>query len=115
MSDTHVREVKIESQRSINYKRIIVSGLFGNISPLGIEAVIYSQERLPEPVLETEPLSFDNVTLRRTAECELIIDPLEMKAIYDWLGKKIIEYEKIFGKMPSGEELEKRLGVVESK
>lgn len=115
MSDIPVREVKIQSERSINYRKIIVSGLFGNISPMGLEAIVYSQERLPEPVLETEPLSTDKVTLRRIAECELIIDPLEMKSIYDWLGKKIAEYEKVFGDIPSSQDLEKRLGVVESK
>ncbi|MDF2738497.1 MAG: hypothetical protein K0S93_2358 [Nitrososphaeraceae archaeon] len=115
MSDIPVRGVKIQGERSINYRRIVVAGLFGNISPLGLEAIVYSQERLPEKVLETEPLSLDKVTLKRTAECDLIIDPLEMKSIYEWLGRKIVEYEKVFGEIPSSTDLEKRLGVVESK
>jgi hypothetical protein len=99
MSDIPVRGSKIETETSLNYRRIIVSGLYGDISPMGVEAIVFSQERLPEPVLETEPLSTDKVTLRRIAECELIINPLKMKLIYEWLGKKIAEYEKVFGEI----------------
>ena len=112
MSDIPIRDGKIETETSLNYRRVIVSGLYGDISPLGLETVFYSQERLPEPVLETEPLSTDKVTLRRIAECELIINPLQMKSIYEWLGKKIAEYEQVFGQIPSSKDLEKRLGVV---
>lgn len=101
MSGIPVKDVKIESDTSLNYRKIIVSGWFGNISPMGLEAIVYSQDKNPEPVLETEPLSTDKVILRRIAECELIIDPLKMKSIYDWLGKKIAEYEKVFGEIPS--------------
>jgi|GEM_PF-2226467 len=94
MSAIPIRDSKIETETSINYGRIIVSGLYDDISPIGLEAVVYSQERLPEPVLATEPLSTNKVTLRRIAECELIINPLQMKSLYMWLGKKLLNMRK---------------------
>ena len=46
--------------------------------------------------------------MKRTVELDLIIDPINMKAIYNWLGQKIAEYEKVIGKIPSPEEVDSR-------
>ncbi len=34
--------------------------------------------------------------------------PMQMKSIQHWLNQKIAEYEKIFGQIPSPEEVESR-------
>lgn len=99
---------RIESKYSETYKRINVAGIFGGILPGGVEAVLYSEERRIEEVLQTEPPSGNRTSIRRTIEAELLIDPLQMKSIHKWLGDKISEYEKIFGRIPSPEELESR-------
>lgn len=46
--------------------------------------------------------------LKRIVECELIFDPMQMKTFHKWLGTKIEEYEDVFGRIPSPEELQSR-------
>ena len=89
-----------------HYKRIIVSGIFGSITPRGLEAIIYSEQRIPLDVLQSEPMNFNNVTLKRNAECELIIDPIQLRLVHSWLTKKIDEYENFFGHIPTEKELQ---------
>lgn len=99
---------KFQSEYSSTYKRINVTGIFGGIIPGGLEAIVFSEERRAELALETQPISSDRMTIKRTIEAELLIDPMQMKAINRWLGEKIKEYEKIFGPIPSSEEVERR-------
>jgi hypothetical protein len=93
---------------SQTYKRIKLAGLFGSIRPVGLEAFVFSEELVIDKVLTTEPISPQRSVLKRTVECELTIDPMQMRSIYQWLGQKIAEYERLFGKIPSLEELESR-------
>jgi hypothetical protein len=46
--------------------------------------------------------------LKRVVECELIFDPMQMKTFHKSLGTKIEEYENVFGRIPSPEELQSR-------
>ena len=99
---------EIETKESDSYKRINVAGMFGGIFPGGLEAIVYSESRRAERVLETEPISPNRMRIRRTIEMELVIDPIVMRSIYQWLGEKIAEYQRIFGNIPSPEEIESR-------
>jgi hypothetical protein len=99
---------RIQSTYSDAYRRVNVAGMFGGIRPGGLEAIVYSEESRAEEVLETVPLSPDRMTLRRTIETQLIIDPMQMKAIHTWLGQKIVEYERLFGAIPSPEEVDNK-------
>ena len=96
---------RIQSGYSDTYKRVNVAG--GIISG-GLEAIVYSEERRTEAVLETIPISPDRATIRRTIEIELLMDPMQMRATHRWLGEKIEEYERIFGHIPSPEEVQDR-------
>ena len=99
---------RIQSGYSDTYKRISVAGMFGGVMPGGLEAIVYSEERRAEGVLETVPISPDRITIRRTIEMALSIDPMQMKATHKWLGEKIDEYEKLFGTIPSPEEIQSK-------
>ena len=99
---------EIKSEQASDYKRIIVGGIFGGVAPGGLEATVYSEQREVTKVLETQPLSPNRATIKRVVECELILDPLTMKSISSWLAKKIKEYEKLFGSIPSPEEIQSR-------
>jgi hypothetical protein len=48
------------------------------------------------------------MTIKRTVEVELLIDPMELKSVHRWLGEKIQEYENVFGHIPTPEEVESR-------
>lgn len=99
---------EFESTYSPTYKRINVAGMFGGIVAGGLESIVYSQERRAEKMLEFEPPAPNRMRIRRTVEVELVIDPMQMKAIYHWLGEKIKEYENVFGNIPSPEEIESK-------
>ncbi len=103
---SHLPDFK--SEYSETYKKINVAGVFGGLLAGGLEAIIYSEERRAEKALESQPISTNKIYIKRTVEVELIIDPTEMKAIHQWLGDKIKEYEEIFGVIPSPEELESK-------
>lgn len=100
---------EIKGEYSPEFRRIFAGGFFGSIQPYGLEATVYSNQRTGmDKVMSTEPISPSRSTLKRIVECELIIDPMQMKSLYNWLDKKIKEYEKIFGNIPSPEEVESR-------
>ena len=99
---------EIESEESPTYKRIVVAGVFGGARPGGVHATLYSERPNSLKVLATHPPDPSRVLLRRIIECELIIDPLQMKTTHSWLGKQIDEYEKLYGTIPSPEEVESR-------
>jgi len=99
---------EIKSEEAADFKRIIVGGFFGGVAPGGLEAIVYSEQREVIKVLETQPLSPNRATIKRIVECELILDPLTMKSISSWLKSKIAEYEKLFGPIPSPEEISSR-------
>jgi len=98
----------IHSEYSSTYKRINVAGIFGGIVPGGLDAIIYSEDRMAEKVLETQPPSPNKVAVKRIVEVDLIIDPMQMKVIHRWLEQKIVDYERIFGNIPSPAEIENR-------
>lgn len=99
---------RIESKYSEGYRRVNVSGVLGGVLPGGIEAVIYSEERRIEDVVETQPVSPNRMSIARTVEVALVIDPMQAKSIHQWLGQQIADYERIFGRIPSPEEIESR-------
>lgn len=99
---------EIESEYSSGYKRIAVAGIFGGTRPFGVEAVLYSERMDVKKTLETQPLEPNRITIKRIIECELHIDPMQMKSMHKWLDAKIKEYEKMFGPIPSPEEVASR-------
>src|SRR5215216_4163527 len=100
----------IRSDYSSTYKRINVAGIFGGIVPGGLEAIVYSEERRAEQVLESPELAPNRMTIKRTVEAELIMDPMQMKSVLLWLQQKIEEYERVFAHIPSPEEVQSRAG-----
>lgn len=99
---------EIESEYSPNYRRINVAGIFGGIVPGGLDGIAYSEERRIDKVLKSENLSAARMSIKRVAEVGLIFDPMQMKATHKWLGDKITEYEKVFGRIPSPEEVDNK-------
>lgn len=99
---------EIITSNADDFRRVIVSGMFGGIAPSGLEATVFSEQRDMLKALETEPISANRIIIKRVVECELLISPLSMKTIHTWLGDKIKEYEKLFGTIPSPEEIQSR-------
>ncbi|HKU48532.1 MAG TPA: hypothetical protein VJP79_01155 [Nitrososphaera sp.] len=100
--------IDIETGYSPNYRRINSSGMYGSVQPFGLEAIVYSQEPVVDKVLGSDPIRPDKASIKRVVECALIIDPMQMKSIHTWLDQKIKQYEQLFGRIPSPEEVENR-------
>lgn len=99
---------EIKGETSPEFRRVIVNGIFGHVDSIGLEAIVYSETSIIDKVLETPNLSPNRATVKRIAEFEVIMSPMQMKATQIWLERKIKEYETLFGKIPSPEEVESR-------
>lgn len=95
-------------ETSPSFKKIIVDGVIGNVDSIGLEMLVYSTQRLVDKALESEPIAFNRMKFSRTAECELVMSPTQLKSVYLWLQQKLEEYEAIFGKIPSPEEIQSK-------
>ena len=71
-------------------------------------AILYSEKQDVEKVIRTQPPDPTKTVIKRTIEVTLIIDPIQMKSICQWLGDGIKEYEGLFGSIPSPEELDSK-------
>jgi hypothetical protein len=99
---------EIEGETSPTFRRVVVDGVFGHVDSIGLSALLYSEYSIIDKVLETAILSPHRAKIKRVAEMEVIMSPMQMKATYCWFEKKIKEYEALFGKIPSPEEVQTR-------
>jgi len=99
---------KFQAEYSENFKRINVGGIFGGTRSSGVEATIYSEISDFSEALQSPQPNPALTVIKRKIECELIIDPQQLISMYQWLGQKIKEYEKIFGHIPSPEEIQSK-------
>jgi hypothetical protein len=100
---------EFEGETSSNFRKIIVEGVIGNIDSIGLDVLIYSGQRIVDNALKSEHIVFHKIKHKRIAECELVLSPAQLKSIYEWLGAKLQEYEAVFGKIPSQEDLQTRV------
>jgi hypothetical protein len=107
-SEDKPQPIKIEATTSSNFRRIIADRFYGGLDSIGLKAIIFSERSDIENVINTEDTNKQQAVLLRTIECELIIKPEQMKALHVWLGDKIDDYEAMYGKIPSPEEVDKR-------
>lgn len=100
---------EFEGETSPNFRKIIVEGVIGNIDSIGLDVLIYSGQRIVDNALKSEPIIFHKIKHKRIAECELVLSPAQLKSVYGWLGAKLQEYEAIFGRIPSQQDLQTRV------
>ncbi len=103
MSDIKSPEMHVKEHE--NFRTINVNGVFGGARGMYFDLVLFSDECKVGSALSTIKAAPEKTTINRTLECRLIIDPLNAKAISQWLMLNIAEYEKQFGRIPSPEEL----------
>jgi len=91
---------KIEVVEDPQYKTIIVNGMFGGHRPGYFEAIVYTDELEAKEALGTVSLAPERAFIKRTIRCRLVMDPVTAKSTAHWLMNHIVEYERIFGKIP---------------
>ena len=88
-----------------NFRTINVNGLYGGPRMGYVEANIYSEESELTKALASPQLSMNKVEVKRTLECRLVIDPIQLKSLAMWFDKQVKDYEVLFGRIPSPEEV----------
>ena len=87
---------EIESGTSEDFRRIVVSGMMGNVDSLGLLATIFSEYIDVQEALRQPSIQASNTKVKRTAECQLIITPVVLQSIHNWIGKKLEEYQTLY-------------------
>jgi hypothetical protein len=99
---------KIDTIEHPNYRTINVSGVFGGAKAMFFEVILYSDEMKSTEALASAEVAPERASIKRTLECRLVIDPFQAKSIGMWLMNNVTQYEKIFGRIPSPEELQSK-------
>jgi len=99
---------EFKSRTHEQFRTINVNGIFGGIRMGYLEAIVYSEESDLTKVLKSPQLDANKVEIERVLHCRLIFDPLQLKSTAIWLNKKVEEYEKTFGTIPSPEEISEK-------
>lgn len=102
---SEIKSPEIQVREHPNFRTINVNGVFGGARGMYFDIVLFSDESKVASALSSLKIAPERTTINRTLECRLIIDPLNAKAISQWLMLSITEYEKQFGRIPSPEEL----------
>jgi hypothetical protein len=99
---------EIFTEYSPDYKRIIVGDVYGSIDSIGLQAIVYSEHKIIDEVLKSVRADSKKTKIKRVIECELVLDPQQMIAVYKWLETKIKEYEEVFGEIAKPEQIKER-------
>jgi hypothetical protein len=95
-------------QTSPEYRRIIVDGMMGYVSSIGLKTLVVSNHEIYDDVLSSDPIALDKKRIKRVAECQLIMSPTVAKSFHELLTEKLKEYEAYFGEIPTSEKFESR-------
>ena len=88
---------KIEVEYHPQYRKVNVNGIYGGARSGYFEFDIVSEQSDFKQALGSPVLAFDKTIIRRTIECKLIVDPVQVKSWIPFLQNQIQQYEKIFG------------------
>jgi hypothetical protein len=115
MAGTTTETIEIEAETSSDYRRIVIGDVIVSIDSGGLKMLVYSQRGVYDQVIASDPLALVKKRVKRIAECELIMNPSQLKSLYISLGDKLKEYEDYFGNIPSPEELKSKSNARKSK
>lgn len=101
----NMTQPEIEMVEHPNYRTINVSGILGSYRAMFFEVVLHSDELKATKALAAAQIAPERSVVKRTLECRLLIDPFQAKLISQWLIQQVNEYERIFGRIPSPEEV----------
>jgi len=100
----------IETERHENYRIIFVNQISGGLRNNYFEFDIVSQVSNFEEALKTPQPNYSKQVLKRILQAKLIIPPMDLKSFIIFLQKSVTDYEKIFGIIPSPEEMARKVG-----
>lgn len=96
-------EIEVEHETSSDFRRIVVERIFGNVDYGGLKAAVYSQIPVYHEMLSSNKPHKKRI--KRTVECELIMDPQTLIYTHEFLGEQIEKYKAMYGQILSPEEV----------
>jgi hypothetical protein len=97
---------EIEVNENPNFRTINVGGVYGSPMGMRFEVIVYSEHLDATKALASAQQN-TNAKVSRTLECRLVIDPLQAKAIAQWLTAHVNAFESQYGHIPSAEDWER--------
>lgn len=94
---------KINNIRSEDYRSIFVTGVFGGMQLDHFNMIIQSVTPNANETLSGNPV------IDRVDEVCLVMTPMQAKIVFEWLGSHLKKYEESVGKIPTTEEIVKKI------
>ena len=101
-------DIEVECHK--DYRIIFVNQIHGGLRNQYFEFDVVSQVSNLEEPLKTPQPNYNKQVLKRILQAKLIIPPMDLKSFIIFLQKSLIEYEKIYGTIPSPEEIARKTG-----
>ncbi len=98
----------IEVQKHPDYRTINVNGIGGNMNNMYLEMVVFTDEQDLEKSLGQHDFAIEKSVTRRTIQIRMIMDPYQAQSTLIWLQRHLENYKKLYGSIPSPEELQNR-------
>ena len=100
----------IEIEYHKDYRIIFVNQIHGGFRTQYFEFDIISQVSNFEQALKTPQPNYSKQVLKRIIQTKLIIPPMDIKSWIIFLQKTLTDYEKVYGAIPSPEEIASKTG-----
>jgi hypothetical protein len=81
MAGTTTETIEIEAETSSDYRRIVIGDVIVSIDSGGLKMLVYSQRGVYDQVIASDPLALVKKRVKRIAECELIMNPSQLKSL----------------------------------
>ena len=99
-------QVVVRNEYASTYKQIPVSAFVTTLSEKGLEMTAYVEEEDFKPEGTIQP---GVIYVKRTLETRLAVNPLQLKLLHSLIGRQLENYEKVYGKIPTPEEVNTRI------
>lgn len=100
------RQVVVRNEYASTYKQVPVSAFVTTLSEKGLELTAYVEEEDFKPEGTIQP---GVIYVKRTIETRLAVNPIQLKLLHSLLGRQLENYEKVYGKIPTPEEVNARI------
>lgn len=98
----------VEVSKSSTYKEIYVTGQVVNIGYNGLNLTVLHDSQSLEKALSGNEFKISKAVINREIECTLNLSPINMKAWAMMFQQNVEQYERMFGRIMSPEEVSEK-------
>lgn len=98
----------IEVSKSDNYSEIFCNRIIGGIRNGYFEYEIVTETSDFKEAMKDPNFNFNKTVLKRMLQAKIIMPPSTLRQTIELLQKHLVDYETIFGKIPTDKEIQDR-------